>query len=120
MCTSENTLKLVNGKNTEFDLFGDTRNNKKHNEIKFYSKHSYNFNELRRVHYIKKKNEINKEKELEKELKKDNVAIEKPVKNKKRELKKMNESDEEYGNNCEIITVKEKKAKKPKKDRVRF
>ena len=32
----------------------------------------------------------------------------------------MNESDEEYGNNCEIITVKEKKAKKPKKDRVRF
>ena len=119
MFKSESTLEYEDDKNTEFDLYGDTRNNKKHNELKFYSKHSYTLKERLRIYNLKKKKEINKENELESDLTENNVKFEKVLKIKKRELKIMNENDKEYGNNYEPINVKEKKAKRLKRPKKR-
>ena len=120
MCSLENSTEYNKEINTEYDIFGDTRNNKKHNELKKYSKHSYNLKEKLRLYYIKAKMELIKEKNAEAEAAKNGVQFEIPDKNKKRALKQMNERDEKYGNNCEIIEPKTKKVKRPKKDRVRF
>ena len=120
MCSFENPIEYNKEINTEYDIYGDTRNNKKHNELKKYSKHSYNLKEKLRLYYIKLRMELIKEKNAEDDAAKDDVQYEIPDKNKKRELKKMNERDEKYGNNCEIIEPKAKKVKRHKKDRVRF
>ena len=41
-------------------------------------------------------------------------------KERKRKIKQANEENKDYGNNCEQIQKKAKKAKRPKKDRIRF
>ena len=116
MCKSESCLKY-NEIETEYDYFGDTRNNKKYNEEKFYWKHSYNKNNFSRIEDVKAKKRHQRENAFEEQEKEEEENIKK---NKKREIKKMEEGDENYGNNCEEILKKPKKKKIPKKDRVRF
>ena len=57
MSTTNENLQC-NEKTCEYDEYGDTRNNKKHNEEKKYSKHSYNYKDSKRIHYIKLKKEM--------------------------------------------------------------
>ncbi len=120
MCTSENTIKYYNDnqKIIEYDIYGDTRNNKKYNEEKKYSKHSYNINEIRRIDNIKKMKELENEEANEKDAVKDDVA--KKEKKKKREKQRMYERDEKYGKKYQKIITKTQKGKRPKKDRGRF
>ena len=102
----------------DYDLYGDTRNRKGKLEDG-YTKHNKGFKEQRRIYYAKEKRQIQSE-----EDKKRNEIIEDEeveVKSKKRILKgKIDEDDENYGNNYTPIENKTKKKKQPKKDRVRF
>ena len=120
MCTTENTIKYDNDneKSIEYDIYGDTRNNKKYNEEKKYSKHSYNFTEICRIDNIKKIKEIENEEANEKDAVKDDAV--KKEKKKKREKQRMDERDEKYGRKYQKIIAKTKKGKRPKKDRGRF
>ena len=118
MCTSENKLKF-NDRECEYDIFGDTRNNYKHNEEKNYSKHSYSYKDTVRIENSKIKKEIQREK-CKENIGNENQEYENVKKNKKREIKQINEEDENIGNNYEKIIEKPKKKKIPKKGRVRF
>ena len=122
MSKIESCLKY-NEIDNEYNCFGDTRNEKKYNEEKFYWKHSYNKNDISRIKYVCEKKQHQSEcafNEHKNEENEENEKNKKSKKNKKREIKKANEEDENYGNNCEEIQKKPKKKKIPKKDRVRF
>ena len=112
-----------NEKNYEYDIYENKRNGKKYNEEKNYSKHSFNIKDVTRIKYIKIKKEMDRD--LNNDIECDNIEEEGKDENgrkkiKKREIKQINEENENYGNNYENIIVKAKKKKKPKKDRVRF
>ena len=119
MSKTESCLKY-NEIDNEYNCFGDTRNEKKYNEEKFYWKHSYNKNDISRIKYVCEKKKHQSESAFNEHKNEENEKNKKSKKNKKREIKKANEEDENYGNNCEEIQKKPKKKKIPKKDRVRF
>ena len=109
-----------NERECEYDNYGDTRNNIKNNEEKYYSKHSYSYKDSLRIKYIKDKKE-NQREELDLNNKEIiNEEENKVKKNKKRKIKEIDEEDENYGNNYEKIAERPKKKKNPKKGRVRF
>ncbi len=110
----------------EYDYYGDTRNNPKHNEEKPYAKNSYNYKIYKKINgsickkaMQKEEYEENKQKnELEKKESEENEAIYKSER--KRKLKYTEKEDENYENNYQKIVTKPKKSKKPRKDRIRF
>ena len=118
MSASGNKLQL-NDIECEYDIYGDTRNGYKHNEEKKYSKHSYSYKDTYRIEYSKNKKEIQREK-CKENLEYDNQEYENVKKNKKREIKQIDEEDENQGNNYEKINGKPKQKKLPKKGRFRF
>ena len=102
----------------DYDVYGDTRNRKGKLEDG-YSSHNKGFKEQKRIYYAKEKRKL----QSEEDLKNNQVEEEeeKDDRSKKRVLKaKIDESDENYGNNYTPIEKTKKKGKKPKKDRVRF
>ena len=106
------------GEDIDYDVYGDTRNRKGKLEDG-YSSHNKGFKEQKRIYYAKEKRKL----QSEEDLKKNEVEEEeeKDDRSKKRVLKgKIDESDENYGNNYTPIEKNKKKSKKPQKDRVRF
>ena len=102
----------------DYNLYGDTRNRKGKIEDG-YTSHNKGFKEQKRIFYIKQKRQI----QSEEDKKKNEIyeEDEKEVKSKKRILKEtVDEDDENYGNNYTPLETKNKKKKKPKKDRVRY
>ena len=102
----------------DYDVYGDTRNRKGKIEDG-YSSHNKGFKEQKRIYYAKEKRKL----QSEEDIKNNQVEEEeeKDDRSKKRVLKeKIDESDENYGNNYTPIEKNKKKSKKPKKDRVRF
>ena len=118
-----------NERECEYDYFGDTRNNHKHNEEKPYAKNSYNYKINKKIKGSICKKEMQKEEyeenkhknELEKKECEENEENEAIYKNeRKRKLKYTEKEDENYENNYQKIVTKPKKSKKPRKDRIRF
>ena len=102
----------------DYDTYGDTRNRKGKLEDG-YTSHNKGFKEQKRIFYAKEKRKLQSDEDLKNRQVIDEE--EKDVKSKKRILKeKVEESDENYGNNYTPIEKVNKKKKKPKKDRVRF
>ena len=102
----------------DYDVNGDTRNRKGKLEDG-YSSHNKGFKEQKRIYYAKEKRKL----QSEEDLKKNEVEEEeeKDDRSRKRVLKeKIDESDENYGNNYTPIEKNKKKSKKAKKDRVRY
>ena len=102
----------------DYDVYGDTRNRKGKLEDG-YSSHNKGFKEQKRIYYAKEKRKL----QSEEDLKNNEVEEEeeKDDRSRKRVLKeKIDESDENYGNNYTPIEKTKKKNKKSKKDRVRF
>ena len=126
MSLQEDSKLIYNEKECEYDEFGDTRNNLKHNEEKHYGKYSYNFKNCKKIYYSMMKKEMQKEKYAQ--MKQNNEIETKEIENKKEQEKNRKEknkrilkmNNENNGNNCSKITNKTKKAKKPRKDRIRF
>ena len=128
MSTSDKNLTLSD-KECDYDYYGDTRNNGKYNEEKYYSKNSYHFKINKKINHSIMKIEMQKERYLEMKQnqefsKKDQEEIEKDkaiYKNeRKRKLKVTETDDENYQNNYQKENKKVKKTKKPRKDRIRF
>ena len=116
-------------KECDYDYYGDTRNNPKYNEEKNYAKHSYNYKADKKINYAKQRKETQREtyeetiqknetEKREDEERRESNALHK--KERKLKIKQANEENKDYGNNCEQIQKKAKKAKRPKKDRIRF
>ena len=128
MSTSDKNLTLSD-KECDYDYYGDTRNNGKYNEEKYYSKNSYNFRINKMINHSIMKKEMQKTKYLEmkqnqefakKELEEDEKDKAMYKNERKRKLKVTETDDENYQNNYQKEIKKEKKAKKPRKDRIRF
>ena len=109
--SANNDNVTFNDRECDYEYFGDTRNNPKHNEEKQYSKNSYNYKIYKKIKYSKMKKLNQKEKyarekeKNEEELKESNEKKEDDniLKSyKKRILKKTNEENENYGNKCNI------------------
>ena len=126
---SSSYIKLdYEGRECEYDYYGDTRNNPKHNEEKPYAKNSYNYKIYKKINgsickkaMQKEEYEENKQKnELEKKESEENEENEAIYKSeRKRKLKYTEKEDENYENNYQKIVTKPKKSKKPRKDRIR-
>ena len=123
------TKLAFNERDCEYDYYGDTRNNTKHNEEKPYAKNSYNFKINKKIKGSILKKEMQKEEYEENKQKKEleKKESEKDEENKvmyknerKRKLKYTEEEDENFGNNFQEILKKPKKSKRPRKDRIRF
>ena len=50
MSIKEDSKLMLNEKECEYDIYGDTRNNFKHNEERPYAKYSYNSKNLNRIY----------------------------------------------------------------------
>ncbi len=126
MSLKEDSKLMLNEKECEYDIYGDTRNNSKHNEERPYAKYSYNSKNLNRIYNSIMKKEMQKEKYTQMKQKnqnenKENEDKKEQEKNKKEKNKRMIKiKDENYGNNYTPKVQKAKKAKKPRKDRIRF
>ena len=128
MSETDNYL-VLNDRECDYDYNGDTRNNKKHDEEKYYSKNSYNYKIYKKINKSIIKKEIQKGKYLEmkqnqelelKEREENEQDKNTYKKERKRKLKVTEIENENYQNNYEKAIKKEKKAKKPRKDRIRF
>jgi len=116
---------MLNEKECEYDIYGDTRNNSKHNEERPYAKYSYNSKNLNRIYNTIMKKEMQKEKYTQMKQKnqnenKENEDKKEQEKNKKEKNKRILKINENKGNNHEQIIKKAKKNKRPKKDRIRY
>ena len=119
----------INDEECDYDYFGDTRNNYKHNEEKSYTKNSYNYKIYKKINYTINKKQIQKEQyikgkeENEKKMKQklEEQENDECIKNeRKRILKTTNIDDINYENNYHKNQPKIKKNKLPKKGRIRF
>ncbi len=126
---SQNEDKLIyNFKECDYDYYGDTRNNQKYNEEKPCFKLSHNAKMNRKTYYSIMKKEMQREnyiqaiEEMDMKQKKEEEKEEdeKNKNDRKRKLKFTEIEDENYGNNYEKLTKKNKKHKMPRKDRIRF
>ena len=125
MSIKEDSKLMLNEKECEYDIYGDTRNNSKHNEERPYAKYSYNSKNLNRIYNIIMKKEMQKEKYTQMKQKnqnenKENEDKKEQEKNKKEKNKRILKINENKGNNHEQIIKKAKKNKRPKKDRIRY
>ena len=126
--SSKESQLTFNDRECEYDIYGDTRNNNKHNEEKPYAKYSYNAKTFKKINnsIMKKEKQSKKDKatnmkpEMEKKEKEENEMSKIDKKENKRKLKVMKEENKNYLNNYEDVKKKTKKAKKPKKDKIRF
>ena len=124
MSSSDKKLTF-NDRDCEYDYYGDTRNNPKFNEEKYYAKNSFNFKIYRKIYNSKWKKETQKanneekkqEKEIEMKEKKEQEESQTIYKSERKRKLKIIEKDE---NNFQKIEKKAKKNKKPRKDRIRF
>ena len=127
MSTKQDKLTF-NDRECDYDYYGDTRNNPKHNEEKPYAKCSYNYKASKKISESKMKKEIQSEKnkainnqeELEKKEHEEKEKNKIDKRENKRKLKKISEENINYGNNYEKIEQKVKKVKRPRKDRIRY
>ena len=126
MSIKEDSKLMLNENECEYDIYGDTRNNSKHNEERPYGKYSYNYKNLCKIYNSIMKKDMQKEKytqikqKNQTEIKEaeDKKEQEKNKKEKNKRMLKIN--NENKGNNHEQIIKKAKKIKKPKKDRIRY
>ena len=125
MSLKEDSKLMLNEKECEYDIYGDTRNNSKYNEERPYAKYSYNSKNLNRIYNTIMKKEMQKEKYTQMKQKnqnenKENEDKKEQEKNKKEKNKRILKINENKGNNHEQIIKKAKKNKRPKKDRIRY
>ena len=126
MSIKEDSKLMLNEKECEYDIYGDTRNNAKHNEERPYAKYSYNSKNLNRIYNSIMKKEMQKEKYIQMKQKnqnenKENEDKKEQEKNKKEKNKRILKiNSENKGNNHDQIIKKAKKNKRPKKDRIRY
>ena len=126
MSIKEDSKLMLNEKECEYDIYGDTRNNSKHNEERPYAKYSYNSKNLNRIYNTIMKKEMQKEKYTQMKQKnqnenKENEDKKEQEKNKKEKNKRILKiNNENKGNNHDQIIKKAKKNKRPKKDRIRY
>ena len=125
MSLKEDSKLMLNEKECEYDIYGDTRNNSKYNEERPYAKYSYNSKNLNRIYNTIMKKEMQKEKYTQMKQKnqdenKENEDKKEQEKNKKEKNKRLLKINENKGNNHEQIIKKAKKNKRPKKDRIRY
>ncbi len=126
MSIQEDSKLILNEKECEYDIYGDTRNISKHDEERPYGKYSYNYKNLSKIYNSIMKKEMQKEKYTQ--MKQKNQTEIKETENKKEQEKNKKEKNkrmlkintENKGNNHEQIIKKAKKIKKPKKDRIRY
>ena len=107
------------GMECDYDYFGDTRNRKGMMDEN-YTKQNKGFKEDKRIAYIIEKKKRQRDEDLKRNQEEEEEE-EDIDKNRKRIKKEMNKNDKHFENNTfEVGPKRNKKKKKPKKDKVRF
>ena len=91
MSTKQDSKLILNENECEYDIYGDTRNNSKHNEERPYGKNSYNYKNLCKIYNSIMKKDMQKEKDTQ--TKQKNQTESKDVEDKKEREKNKKEKN---------------------------